>query len=189
MTEPRQRLEALAPVIVLALTCVGAGACAAAVQKPSEPLHDRPRGDLTIPPRDADADVPDPTNDPTRYEPLASLDSSQDGVIDEAELGIASERAFTAFDADADGELDPDELRAGAEAAGTSPSALDRAVTTMVKWDADRDGVLEKVEFATGRMLLLDVNGDARVDEQEWREQSWQHRYGLPLDGEGHPGY
>lgn len=166
-----------------------ASACAGVVQEPSDPLKDPPESHAFIPPPDADADVPNPKRDPARYEPLASLDSSGDGVIDEAELGIASEKAFAAFDANHDEQLDRDELRAGAEVTGAAPDDVAAATAAMERWDEDGDGVLERGEFATGRMRMLDADRDARVDEREWNSQSWQHRYGLPLDGEEHPGY
>jgi hypothetical protein len=174
--------------LVLPLALIG---CAHAVDKPEEPIRDYPSQQgvaQQIPPPDAAADIPNPRNEEGYYEPLATYDETGDGAIDEHELGIASERAFSSFDTNVDAKLDEAELRAGAERMGTSDGDVDRAVGTMIQWDADDDGSLDQGEFVRGRFELLDVNRDNRIDDDEWKSQSWQHRYGISDDG-AHPGY
>lgn len=162
---------------------MGAGllaGCAGAVVKPSDPYRPQPHGeeaaDTFVENQVEVVGSPPPTS---RYEPLATYDTSGDGVVDEDELRAFSDSLFARLDQNDDQQLGRDEL-----AQSPGPDGPYR------RWDGDGDGMISKQEFVSGRWKTYDADRDSSVDPSELQDsQGWEDRYGVGAPAGGHPGY
>jgi len=75
---------------------------------------------------------------------FAVLDKNQDGKVTPAEFGAERKAAFREFDTDGDGVIQRQECQ---DAARKRDLLADLVVACMVRWDKNRDGLLDKSEF------------------------------------------
>jgi Ca2+-binding EF-hand superfamily protein len=89
--------------------------------------------------------------------PFAELDRNGDGVVSSKEFGKGRKEAFKIFDADGDGKISREEYEVRSERAFLT---ADLVFAYMFRWDADRNGLLEKSEFRGRPAAFVEADKD-----------------------------